>query len=57
MSHDAAGGEDMGLRRLQEFFHEGSQDLGARFKRAPVAPTIFRKGPFDEDAERLLHLA
>ncbi len=51
--HEASHGEEMGLRRIEEENRERRDDLGARFKRTTVAPTIFQKRLFGEEVERV----
>ena len=53
--HKAGYIEDKGLRRLKELVHVQREGVGARFKRAPVAPTIFHTKPraHEEKASRM----
>ena len=44
--HEAGHGQEMRLRRIEEENREWDEDLGARFKRATVAPTKTQKEPF-----------
>ena len=52
-AHQALGGGHERLRRPVENGYYGRDEFGVRFKRTPVAPTIFQKRPFGEKTGRL----